>query len=334
MKLRDYVKDRFGNGLIATVFLMISIVILFMFHTNWQVVLIISILLVIGYCLIALREWARRKRFYDRLRLHLEELDNKYLLAETIEEPDFYDGMILYTVLRETGKSMNDTIASLRKDMAEFREYIELWVHEIKLPVASLQLMSHNDGNARYTQQIGRIDDYIENVLYYARSDSAQKDYLIRKVSLKRLFTDVALRYREELQAQNITLNVRDLDVTVMTDRKWLFFILGQLMINSIKYTVPHRDAQILVYAEDLPDKTILHFRDNGMGISAGDLPRIFEKSFTGENGRVQSKSTGMGLYLVQKLCRKLGHAIEAESVKDEFTEIRISFGKISFTDS
>ena len=99
-------------------------------------------------------------------------------------------------------------------------------------------------------------------------------------------------------------------------------------MSNSIKYASPDRDSLIRVWAEELPDRTVLHFRDNGIGISEADLPRIFEKSFTGENGHSESKATGMGLYLVGKLCDKLGHDIKAESVKDEYTEIQISFGK------
>ena len=109
-----------------------------------------------------------------------------------------------------------------------------------------------------------------------------------------------------------------------MTDGKWLSFILGQLMSNSLKY----ESTEISVTGEDFPDRTVLRFRDNGIGIPESDLPHIFEKSFTGENGRTHTKSTGMGLYIVKKLCDRLGHAVEVSSVQGEFTEIAIAFGK------
>lgn len=165
-------------------------------------------------------------------------------------------------------------------------------------------------------------------MLFYSRSNSAEKDFIFKEVSLKRAFTDVALKYREEIQGHDISLETEGLDVRVTTDSKWITYILSQLMSNSIKYASPERDSVIRVWAEELPDRTVLHFRDNGIGISEADLPRIFEKSFTGENGHSESKATGMGLYLVSKLCGKLGHDIKAESVKDEYTEIQISFGK------
>ena len=302
-----------------------------LFEAAGEAVIIVCAIMFIGFCVAELYEILRRKRFYDRLMYNLEELDKKYLLSEMVEEPGFYDGRILYDALVETNKSMNDTIGDYRRDNNDFRDFIELWVHEIKLPLAGLRLMCHNDENHKYLREIGRIDDYIENVLYYARSNSAQKDYIIKKTSLKKVFIEIAVRYREELQGRGISLESENMDVEVMTDGKWMSYMLSQLMANSIKYASEDREPAIKVYTEDLADKTILHFRDNGIGVSQSDLPHIFEKSFTGENGRTRSKATGMGLYLVKKLCDKLGHEVKAESVKDEYTEITISFGKDKF---
>jgi signal transduction histidine kinase len=165
-------------------------------------------------------------------------------------------------------------------------------------------------------------------VLYYARSENAEKDYLIKEVSLKRAFTDTALKNREELLGRNVSVSTENLDWNVMTDSKWLEYMLGQLMGNSMKYFSPDREPEIRVYAEDKQDKTILHFRDNGIGIPESDLPHVFEKSFTGENGHTHRESTGMGLYIVKKLCDKLGHGVSVKSVQGEFTEIILSFGK------
>ena len=324
MKLTDFIKGRVPVYLFFALTWVLMLIFLSAFHVQTQAAVMISVLLLLGAGIAEAWEYLRKKQFYDKLLLNLNELDQKYLLPEMTGEPGFCEGKILCEVLRETDKSMCEQIGMHRRASAEFREYIELWVHEIKLPVASLQLMCHNDGNAKYAEQLKRIDDYIENVLYYARSRNAEKDYLIKPVPLKRVFTDTAIRNREELQQRGISLSTENLDTEVMTDAKWLGFIFGQLMNNSMKYDA---DA-ITVTAEDTPDATVLRFRDNGIGIPESDLPYIFEKSFTGENGRTHSKSTGMGLYIIRQLCEKLGHSIKAESVQGEYTEIVITFGK------
>lgn len=324
MKLTDFLKDRLMAYLIYIISWVLILILMVAFHLSFQAIIMISLLLFLAVITAELWDYFRRKRYYDKLLHCQDELDQKYLLSEMVENPDFLDGRILYEVMQETNKSMCEHIAEYRRENKAFREYIELWVHEIKLPVASVQLMCHNDHQTKYTEQLKRIDDYIENVLYYARSRNAEKDYLIKSVSLKRVFSDIAVKNREELQERNITLHTANLDVNVMTDSKWLGFILGQLMGNSMKYDA----AEITVTAEDFPDKTVLHFRDNGIGIPESDLPYIFEKSFTGENGRTHRKSTGMGLYIVKKLCDKLGHSVSAQSKQGEYTEILITFGR------
>lgn len=324
MRLTDYLKDRLAAYIIYGVSWGLTLLFMAAFHTSLQALAIISLILLSAVVAAELWGYFRKRNYYDRLLNCLDELDKKYLLSEMMEDPGFLDGRILCGVIRETNKSMCEHIAEYRRENKEFREYIELWVHEIKLPVASAQLMCHNDGNKKYSDKLKRIDDYIENVLYYARSKNAEKDYIIKPVSLKRVFADIAIKNREELQERNIALHTEKLDVNVMTDGKWLGFILGQLMGNGMKYDA----SEIIVMAEDFPDKTVLHFRDNGIGIPESDLPYIFEKSFTGENGRTHRKSTGMGLYIVKKLCDKLGHSVSASSVQGDFTEIIITFGK------
>ena len=328
MNLKEYFRDRLPCYLIYTASWALCLIFLYIFRMTQEAMIIVSIILLIGVICAELRELIRRKSYYDKLINCFEELDSKYLISEIAECPEFYDGAVFYDILQGADKAMCEKISEHRSETKDFREYIELWVHEIKLPVASLQLMSHNEGNSKYTEQLNRIDEYIENVLYYTRSGNAEKDYIIKNVPLKRVFADTAVKNRNELQQHNVSLSTEGLDVNVMTDSKWMQFILGQLMGNSMKYLSPDREPEIKVWAEQLDDKTVLHFRDNGIGIPKGDLPKIFEKSFTGENGHTHAKSTGMGLYIVKKLCNKLGHTVSADSVQGEYTEIIISFGK------
>lgn len=324
MSFTEYLKDRLSAYMIYLSALVIALIFMSAFHISRECIIIVYVILLIGGAFSELWTFFRKKSFYDKLIYCLDNLDKKYLLVEMTETPDFFDGRLLCDVLRQSDKAMCEHIAEYCRENLEFREYIEMWVHEVKLPVASLQLMCHNDGSTRYSEQLKRIDDYIENVLYYARSRNAEKDYIIKSVSLKRVFSEIAIKNRSELLERNISLSAEGLDIEVMTDSKWLAFMLGQLMGNSIKYEA----NEIKVYAEDYDDKTVLHFRDNGIGIPESDLPYIFEKSFTGENGRTHTKSTGMGLYIVKMLCTKLGHSVQADSVQGKYTEITIVFGK------
>jgi len=324
MKLSAYCRDRLPAYLITGAAWGLMVLFMVLFRLQMQAVILMNVILLCGAAAAELWGFLRKKAYYDKLERLLDELDQKYLLSEMLDEPGFLDGRILMQVIQESDRAMCERIAGYRRESREFREYIELWVHEIKLPVAGLELMCHNDGNTRYAEQLGRIDRYIENVLYYARSGDQSRDYLIAPVELRRVFTDIAIRHRTELQERDIRLHAEGLDVTVMTDAKWLGFILGQLMGNSIRYGA----TGISVTAQVQPDRTLLYFRDNGIGIPERDLPYIFEKSFTGENGRTHSGSTGMGLYIVRKLCDKLGHTVQAQSEPGVFTQICIAFGR------
>jgi hypothetical protein len=188
MKCKDFLKDRIPAYLLYGCGWAMVLIFLSAFHVPIQAIVIIS---VISFFTILLSEaWNifRKKAYYEKLKKCLAELDQKYLICEMSEIPDFLEGKILHETLQEANKSMCEHIAKYRQENKEFREYIELWVHEIKLPVATLQLMCHNEGNTKYIESIKRMDNYIENVLYYARSETAEKDYLIREVSLKRTF--------------------------------------------------------------------------------------------------------------------------------------------------
>ena len=293
-------------------------------------VLMVALMFLAGGAAILLWDYLRRRDFYTKAFNAIESIDTKYLISEMVEKPDFADGQAACELLTEACRSMYENVAEQKRRSSEFREYIELWVHEIKLPVAGLLLMCHNDGSSgeRYAAQVRRIDDHIENVLFYARSENAEKDYIIKPVSLKKAFGAVAMKYMDDLNERGVSIHTEGLDTDVMTDGKWLEYILGQLLSNSMKYFMPDREPEISVTAETFPDRTELRFRDNGAGISASDLPYIFEKSFTGENGRSRSRSTGMGLYIVHSLCSRLGHKIGAVSGKGEYTEIILTFGR------
>lgn len=334
MKFSKYLLDKFIEILIALFGYIIICMMLFAFKVPSEVNIGISIVFAIICFAIILTGYLKRRIFYNNLISNVEKLDKKYLVLEMINKPSFYDGEILYEVLYEINKSMNENVKNYEISLTDFKEYIELWIHEIKLPIASLTLMNHNQKNKvnkRYKEQIKRIDDYVDQILYFVRSENAEKDYLIKETNLKKIINNVAMKNKNDLLENNISFIVEAQNEMVLTDSKWLEFIINQIVSNSIKYTRSDVDKVIKLKVEELPKQIDLHIYDNGIGIPAKDLKRVFEKTFTGENGRNRSKSTGMGLYIVKKLCDKLGHKIIVKSVQNEYTDVIISFSKNDF---
>jgi signal transduction histidine kinase len=267
------------------------------------------------FVFLVLREYFRRKRYYDEFCEMFDKLDKKHLIAELAEEGGFADSEILCACLRRAGKSMNDEIARHRLKMRDYIEFLEGWVHEVKTPIASALLtVENNRGGATdgVEEDILRIERYVQSALYYARGSFVEKDYLIRQVKLETLVKKALKDNSRLLIGHTMAVRMDALDIPVYTDEKWVTFILGQIISNAVKYT--RREPQLHFYGEDGEAGAALYIADNGIGIPATDLPRVFEKGFTGENGRLHGKSTGMGLFLCRKLCDRLGIGIYASS--------------------
>ena len=334
MNFKKYLLDKFIEILIVIFGYIIILMMLLAFKIPSQVIIGITIVFSIIYLAIILISYFKRRGFYNNLINNVGKLDKKYLVLEMLNEPSFYDGEILYQILYEINKSMNENVKQYEIGLLDFKEYIELWIHEIKLPIASLTLLNHNQKkkiDKRYVEQIRKIDDYVDQILYFVRSENAEKDYLIKETNLKKVINNVAMKNKDDLLENNINFLVEAKDVMVLTDSKWLEYIINQIVSNSIKYIRNDVDSIIKLQVEDLTNQINLHIYDNGIGIPEKDIRRVFEKTFTGENGRNRSKSTGMGLYIVKKLCTKLGHKIIIESVQNEYTEVIIAFSKNDF---
>lgn len=334
MKFSKYLTDKYIEILLVVFGYIIVLMMLLAFKVSSEVIIGITIVFVIINCSVIATGYFKRRRFYDYLISNVDKLDKKYLVLEMLNKPSFYDGEILYEVLYEINKSMNENVKKYEISLTDFKEYIELWIHEIKLPIASLTLMNHNQKSKvdkRYVEQIRRIDDYVDQILYFVRSENAEKDYLIKEANLKKIINNVAMKNKDDLLENNISFIVEAKDEMVLTDSKWLEFIINQIVSNSIKYKRDDVDSVIKLKVEEQSKQIDLHIYDNGIGIPKKDIKRVFEKTFTGENGRSRSKSTGMGLYIVKRLCEKLGHKIAVKSVPNEYTDVVISFSKNDF---
>ena len=205
-----------------------------------------------------------------------------------------------------------------------------MWVHEIKTPIASSKLLIENNYNGltrKIDIQIDRIENFVEQVLYYSRSDEVGKDYIIKKVELLPLVKNVIRKNQRDFISKRIRLQLGELNEVVYSDSKWIEFIINQILINSIKYS-KGKDDKIQIESKEISNTVVLTIEDEGVGIIERDLDRVFEKGFTGENGRKFGKSTGIGLYLCKKLCNKLGLGLEIQSKVNVGTKISIIFPK------
>ncbi len=256
-------------------------------------------------------------------------MDKKYLISEMIDDGGFLDGKILYDIIKISNKSMADEISSFKRSNKEFREYIELWVHEVKTPLASSRLLIENNESQvtkSIEEDLKRVEDYIEQALFYARSNDLEKDYIIKKINIKSIVSYVINLNADILIKNKVRIKLDNLDNNVYSDNKWVEFIVGQIISNSLKY-MDKEQKELSISCENNSDKAIiLKIKDNGVGIPLKDISKVFDKGFTGENGRKFGKSTGIGLYLCKKLCTKLGLEIGVESKEKESTEVCIVF--------
>ena len=330
MKYRNYLKDNLIGIIIYLSTITLIILILNAFRMPLFVSVICFLIFIVCGLLIITISFIKKNIFYKSYLSNLEKLSKKYLILETIPEPNTYEEKILVNSLYEINKSMIENINEYQRNINEFKEFVELWIHEVKIPISSMVLKCHNN-KEKYDKSllslIRRLDNLIDEVLYYVRSENTEKDFAINEVSLKEVIRSVGLKNKDDLLENNIDF-VTDLkDIKISTDKKWLEFIINQIINNSIKYKKDN-DSYIKISTFEKDKKTVLEIYDNGIGIPSRDIKRVFDKSFTGTNGRDKVKSTGMGLYIIKKLCDKLGHNISIESKENEYTKVILEFGK------
>lgn len=329
MSLKDYIKDQWFALLMSILMLGLVSIVMMTFQINQALVISILMIIVFFLCLILIHDYFRKRVFYQHYCLLVGELDQKYLICEMIQEPTFLEGKILYDSLCEINKSMVEKISELEYSIEQFKDYVEMWIHEVKIPLSHLMLTIHNhktEINPLILEQVHKLENQIDFILYYTRSQTAQNDYLINSSSLLQMVKNVIKKNKDYFIYHKVKVELKNLNYDVYTDSKWMEFILNQILNNSFQYTQDQKQAVIEISALQKNDCVVLCIEDNGIGIQKADLPRVFDKSFTGQNGRIQKKSTGMGLYICQNLCQQLGHDICIESQFHEYTKVMLTF--------
>lgn len=331
MKLTEFIKDK--GMLLLLHFICMCVLSVFLRLTDYSKS---NITLILVFWLVLLAAWllvtyGQRKKYFRKMEQILEKTDRRYLLGELLPDSFSLEDRLYKEMIRKSNKSVIERIRRLEEEQKDYKEYIESWVHEIKAPITGISLVCENrrhlPGSADDFKTISlenqKIENYVDMALYFARSKEVYKDYMIQKTNLEEVVYEVLDKNRLLLIQNHVQADINCKDM-VYTDKKWIAFILNQLILNSIKYK---SETPVFCIGTSRTEHGVLFtVEDNGTGIRPEELYRIFEKGFTGTNGRKEERSTGMGLYLCRRLCEKMGIGISAESEYGRGTKMVVEF--------
>lgn len=327
MKFSDYITDRIvsfvcfviSEGLVFGLLWLVEVPMVFIIFTG--------IIFLLFFLFSLIWDYHRRSGYYKRLLQLLDQLDEKTLLMEIAERPGFLDAKIVSYILKQNNKYQNDKIAEMQKQNRDYRDFLDTWVHEIKTPITSARLIIENEKNPttlKIEDELRKIDNFVELVLYYARSSDVEKDFKVENTTLKALVSTALKTYSKPIIQAGGRIHMEGMDIPVCADSKSCSFIIGQVISNAIKYR--QEEFRLEFRSQVQKNRIALLIHDNGIGISRADLSRVFDKGFTGENGRRFPKSTGIGLYLCKKLCDRMNIAISISSEKGQGTTVALYF--------
>lgn len=320
MLLGSYLKRGTGMMLTAAVFAGISLFIFMLYDLPLEglgYTLVICLVVGLIYGMVGFADYVRRIR----------SIPERAAIGKKLPEPRDALEQTYQEVIGSLGAEKDRAILEADLTYQELVEYYTMWAHQIKTPIAAMRLLLQSEESAQNTQmevELFRIEQYVEMVLSYLRIDSPTSDLVLRTYPLDDIVRRAVRKYSLLFIRKKIKLDFSELKTEVLTDEKWLQFVVEQLLSNAIKYTPEGGTIRISC----IPDK-IMIIEDNGIGISAEDLPRVFEKGYTGYNGRGGRKSTGIGLYLCRKVIHKLGHTIRLESELGRYTRALIGLSTV-----
>ena len=319
--LKSYLKKNIKVYILFVVFIAIFFIMFYLYNLPLEALIYTGSFCFLASVIASFSDFVNYRESYKKLKF-LE----KNILNDLEDLPKSLDIRIDYyhKIIEKLYEELEKLTQENRQKNTDMVDYYSMWVHQIKTPIAAMNFLLDNEevDQKILQQELFKIERYVEMVLTYIRLDSISSDYVITKINLDEVVKDSVKKYATIFINKKIKLNYVSHETMVISDKKWLSFAFEQILGNSVKYTSNGGEITI----ETCENKLVIE--DNGMGIKEEDLPRIFEKGFTGFNGRYEKKSSGLGLYLCKKTLDKLGHHIEISSKVGEGTRIEIIFPK------
>ena len=374
MTFASYVIDRLAWLLLLCFVLLLSVLGMLIARVALGVLILILGVIALVTVLVLVADYLRIRSFYRELSDLSRSLSSQaYLCSALTSSPHTREQAFVLSLMKTMTQAMVSQIEKTKQEQGDYRQYTELWVHEIKTPLAACELLLRNSDvplqagemslqagdcmpageraqageckqagdfsfsasasvNQRLGLQIKRIEELVDQTLYYARSGNLENDFIIKNIQLDQVVKGAIHRYSRHMILAKVYPRLSNLDVSVRGDAKWVQFMIEQIIPNAIKYRKPQAEASYIdISATQQTSEfgvktTVLSIRDDGIGIPASDCSRVFEQSFTGENGRAYAKSTGIGLFLVNKLARKMNMSVRLSSQVGKGTTVCLCF--------
>lgn len=319
----SYCKDKIKTIIKFLIFIMIFFSVYFLYHLPLEPILYATLLSTTLAFLFSLYDF---RVYYDKHMILQDihsgvqfELD-KLPKAKTLIEEEYQS--IIITMYKEKSEVVYNTDNKL----SEMVDYYTMWAHQIKTPIAAfsmiIQSMQTGTEKKLMEQELFKIEQYVEMVLHYIRLENLSSDLKLEIYSLHDIACQTVKKYAATFIYKKISLDLKEFDCKVITDEKWITFVLEQILSNALKYT---KSGSISIYIEGDLEKTLI-IEDTGIGIASEDIPRVFERGFTGYNGRRDKKSTGIGLYLCKEIITRLSHKVSMTSEIGKGTKVAIDF--------
>lgn len=306
--IADYLRQYRFYGIMTVIFAAVFALVFYLYDLKFEAVLYaLVICAVIGLAVLIINFI----NFIVKSKKRMLFMDNISITDESLPEPKNPVESDYIMMIEKLRKINRDNMTAYQTEHSEALDYYTTWVHQIKTPISVMQMILQSDDTDEHRElsaELFRVEQYAEMALNYIRLDSNSNDLVIKELYLDEVIRGCVRRYAAQFIRKKLTIKYSGTDVKVLSDEKWLTFIIEQLLSNAVKYT-EKGFVEISV-----SDEKLLSVKDTGIGIAQEDIPRIFEKGFTGYNGRENSKSTGLGLYLCEKAAKMLGHKISAQS--------------------
>lgn len=315
--LISYCKDRINHLLIYSIFIFVFFIVFYLYNLPLETILYATLIcLVIGIILIIYDYY----KYYSKHNKFIDINNNISVTMRNLPEPKTLEDHDYQSLIHTLYRDKIALISHADKKHTDLIEYYTLWTHQIKTPLSAIDFLLQSKDEDIYEDielQVFEIEKYVDMALEYLRIDNMSQDLKPGEYSIQKIIKDAVKSYSKFFIYNDTKLELDKSDRTIITDEKWLLFVLKQILSNSLKYT---DGGKISIYLEE----TTLIIEDTGIGISKEDIPRLFERGFTGYNGRMNKKSTGLGLYLSKRILDNLGHKIIISSQIEIGTKVKI----------
>lgn len=313
--IKSYIKDKRNEILRLVMMIIVYLLILNLYNISLEPILYGSVLVFLILIMLCVLDFKKYCNKHNSLKIVKENFDiEKKIQSDNLIEEDYLN------IIKELNKENKKLKTKLDLEKSEMIDYYTLWVHQVKNPIAGINLILQNSDSKDkddLLEEVFKVEEYVKMVLGYLRFTDGESDLIIKEEDLNKILKESIKKYSKLFIRKKIKLSYIESNIKIITDEKWLSFAVEQIISNSLKYT---KQGNISIYVKE----NVVCIEDTGVGIKEEDLPRIFEKGFTGYNGRMEKKSTGIGLYLTKNIIQKLGYKLEIESKINEGTKVKI----------